>query len=98
MPNWESQNQDYNLDFFIVAYFLLPKQICCGGLQICTVGAPTIVGDPIPISNFVYSTLRSITMLCGLDNILQNIPMLSMIVENIPHNIVMPTKHYYGFE
>ena len=37
-------------------------------------------------------------MFCGIDNIMQDIPHIQYEGENIPHNIVSPIKHCYGFE
>jgi hypothetical protein len=46
----------------------------------------------------VIALFRSITMLCGTNNILQNIPTSNPDMENIPQNNVNPTKHWYGSE
>ena len=35
-------------------------------------------------------------MLCGIDNIPQNISIFKLKVGNIPLNIVSPTEHWYG--
>ena len=39
---------------------------------------------------------RSITMFCGIDNMMQNIPHIQYECGNIPHNNVSPTKLCYG--
>ena len=37
-------------------------------------------------------------MLCETNNIMWNILYIYIDYVNIPHNIVSPTKHYYGYE
>ena len=39
-----------------------------------------------------------ITMLCGIESILRNIPTFKLNVRNILHNIVSPIEHYYGYK
>ena len=41
---------------------------------------------------------RSITILCGIDNNMKNIPPFKPNVRNILQNIANPTKHYYEYE
>ena len=46
----------------------------------------------------LITLFRPIAMLCGIDNILQNIPRIHVECENISQNIVSPIEHCYGSE
>ena len=67
--------------------------------------ADTMLGflgyDPLFIGTSTFSCIalfKSITVLCGIDSILHNIPYIQYECGNIPHNIVSPTKRCYGSE
>ena len=42
--------------------------------------------------------VRTITMFCGSDNIMYDIPSFGLNVENISRSIVSPMEYNYGYE
>ena len=61
------------------------------------VDASTLIGTIIT-PTMIMTSFRSITMFCGTDIILQNIPSFTLNAKNILQNTVSPTEHCYGCE